>query len=269
MLLAAALLLPRLVGEIPPDAIKLPGPGVQYRANVAAATSKPWVNADGWRLERDRTHVVAFEVNGDAAALATAEACAYQREALVKTDAAGQAAFGRALEFCKSVGEGPTDPVANVGVVDDGSPETGEVMNLLARHNLMYRIVKAADLKLQVTVALGSPEFPRASAANPDRFAQEIRQRITDEKRVLRVYGSDVVLARLTGDGRRERLQLINYGRGPVRGLHVRVMGTFAKGSVKALDVEGAALMDYEVVDGGTEFTLPEMKTYTVIDLEK
>ena len=33
--------------------VKLPSPGVERRMNVAAATSMPWVDANGWRLERD------------------------------------------------------------------------------------------------------------------------------------------------------------------------------------------------------------------------
>ena len=35
--------------------------------------------------------------------------------------------------------------MANIGIVDDGSPAMEEVLNMLTRRNLLYRVVTAPD----------------------------------------------------------------------------------------------------------------------------
>ena len=42
-----------------------------------------------------------------------------------------------------------------------------------------------------------------------------------------------------------------------------------AHGTLAAYTVKDAALMDYATADGGTEFTIPEMDVYAVVDLKK
>ncbi len=98
-------------------------------------------------------------------------------------------------------------------------------------------------------------------------MAQKIRSQLTDEKRLLRVYGSEVVIARLTGDGAHAQIHLLNYANRPVKGLRVRVLGTFSNWKVAAYDKPGLKLEDFASVDGATEFSVPEMATYAVIDL--
>ena len=83
----------------------------------------------------------------------------------------------------------------------------------------------------------------------------------------MRIYGSEVVIGRLTGDGRRARLHLINYGGREIEGLRVRVRGAYGAGDAW---VEGAGrvpLQDRVVADGATEFSLPRIGVYAVIDL--
>jgi len=46
-----------------------------------------------------------------------------------------------------------------------------DVLNMLTRRNLLYRIVPAPDRKLDVTVQLGTRDFPREAASNPSEFA--------------------------------------------------------------------------------------------------
>ncbi len=104
---------------------------------------------------------------------------------------------------------------------------------------------------------IGTKEFPKEDAADPFAFATLVRQKLTDEKRLLRLYGSDVVLGRLNGDATRVRVHLINYGGGKVDGLRVRVRGEYAHGTLAAFGIQNAALADYGVADGGTEFTIP------------
>jgi hypothetical protein len=266
MLLAAVILLPHLVTGPPADAVKLPKPGVQYRTDLASASSRPWVNANGWCLLRGGSHPFFYDVKGDTTALAAAEAFAYQRDAAIHTDAPGAAIFDRMMAFLKSLGEAPTTSLANIGVVDDGSAEAGEVMNLLARHNLLFRIAPAPDASLPVNIQLGTPQYPKTSAANPEAFAQKIRETLTDAKRTLRIYGTDVVLARVNGDSGRMRIHLINYGERSVYGIRVRVLGIYPKHAIAAF-AGNSELRDYDAQAGATEFTLPELKRYAVVDL--
>jgi hypothetical protein len=266
MLLAAVILLPHLVTSPPADAVKLPKPGVQYRTNVASASSRPWVNANGWRLVRGDSHPFFYDVTGENTALAVAEAFAYQREAAIRTDPAGAAIFERMISFLESLGDGPKTPLVNVAVADDGSPEVGEVMNLLARHNLLFRVSDTPVASIAVNIQLGTAEYPKASATNPDAFAQKIRERITDSKRILRIYGSDVVLGHVEGDPGRMRLHLINYSDRPVYGLRVRLLGAYPKSKIAAFEGK-AELQDFDAQSGATEFTLPELKRYAVVDL--
>ena len=74
-------------------------------------------------------------------------------------------------------------------------------MNLLARRNLLYQVVPAPSPQFRSTSSSGAPEYPRAEAADPSAFALRIRRELTDERRTLRVFGSEVVICRLTGDG--------------------------------------------------------------------
>src|SRR5262245_43766304 len=46
----------------PAKLTKLAAPGVQYRMNEASATSVPWIDANGWRLERDPTRTYYYDV---------------------------------------------------------------------------------------------------------------------------------------------------------------------------------------------------------------
>jgi hypothetical protein len=249
--------------------VKLPAPGVERRMNVAAATSMPWVDANGWRLGRGGGHSYYYDVPWRKAALAAAEAYMYGVDAVVHAEARDLPAFGQMLGFLRSI-DGPAMPVeANIGIIDDGSDETGEVLNLLSRKNLLYRVIPAPDAKYDLNVEIGTKEFPKDEAANPAGFATMVRQKLTDEKRLLRIYGSDVVLGRLNGDDRRLRVHLINYGGGKVDGLRVRVRGEYRHGKLKAFAGADAALTDYVVADGGTEFTIPQLSVYAIVDLER
>ena len=83
------------------------------------------------------------------------------------------------------------------------------------------------------------------------------------------MYGSEVVIARLIGTGGRVRIHLLNYANRPVTGLRVRVLGNYPNWQVAAYDQPDLKLEDFATADGATEFTVPEMGTYAVIDLSK
>jgi hypothetical protein len=246
--------------------LKLAQPGVEFRPDVATATRAPWVNSNGWRLLRSPGKPVYYSAAKDKADLCAAEAFVYGSPALVRVDPDGLERFAAMLRFLKSVDSPPLPPRANIGFVDDGSPEAGEVMNLLTRRNLLFRIVSAPDPHLDLNVRLGAPEYPRTAAANPSEFVAMIRQKLTDPKRLLRIYGSDVVVGRLTGDSTHTRLHLLNYGGKRLEGVRVRVSGVFPRVQLSAPGGVGA-VGDLAAADGATEFSLSALDTYAVVDL--
>jgi hypothetical protein len=267
-LLLAALLPALATGPADADTVKLPVPNVEYRTNEATASRSPWIDANGWQLLREPARPYYYDVPSANVAIAAAEAFAYGAKAEIHTDAAGVAIFNRMLQFLGGIPEpGDLPAMANIGVIEDGSPDTGELMNLLSRRNLLYRIVAAPDPHLDLNIRLGSKEYPKSEAANPSELAQKIRAELTDDKRLLRLYGSEVVIARLVGNAGRVRIHLLNYAHRPVTGLHVRVLGAYANWHVAAYDKPGLKLGDFTAADGATEFTVPEMSTYAVIDL--
>ncbi len=163
--------------------MKIPAPGVEYRMNVAAATSLPRVDANGWRFARDGRHAYYYDVPWRKAALAAAEAYAYGVDAVVHPDPRDLPAFGRMLAFLRTV-DGPREPVlANIGIIDDGSEETGEILNLMARRNLLFQVIPAPDPRYDLNVQIGTNEYPKQETADPYAFATLVRQKLTDEKR--------------------------------------------------------------------------------------
>lgn len=251
----------------PAKLTKLSGPKVQYRTNVATATAAPWIDANGWILLRHPEAQYQYDAAGQSAALAAAEAYAYNANAVIHTDANGLAPFNDMLAFLKELPSVDLPAVANIGVMDDGSSECGELMNLLSRRNLLYRIVRQPDSKLPINVTLGSKKYPKEAALNPDELAHQIRYELTDDRRAMRIYGSEVVIGRLTGNGSRARVHLLNYANRPVRGLRVRVVGSFSRAELRAFGAPADAVRDYATESGATEFTVPEMNSYAVIDL--
>ncbi len=271
MLLLLAAALPVLLRQAPPaDAVKLPPPSVQYRINVASATRSPFLVSNGWRFLRNPQARYFYDVQGPQAALAAAEAWMFGAIALVRTDASGVQPFAEMLDFLRALGPNDAPAVADIGFIDDGSATAGEVMNMLVRDNLLFKVVPRPDPNLKLTVRLGSKEFPLADAANPPLMAHEIRARLTDEKRSIRIYGSEVVVARLTAlpDGIRVRLLNYDAARRKVDGIRVRVLGKYTVRRVAAAGSPDEKPLDIASDAEATEFTLPELKTCAVIDLK-
>jgi hypothetical protein len=246
----------------------LPTPGVTARAGLASPTRSPWIVASGWRITRHPEAKYRYDLPAGKAALAAAEAFAYGGDAVLKVDPADAARLGAMLTFLEGLPAADLPPIADLGVIDDDSPITGEVMNLLARRNLFYQVLKAPSARFRVNIVMGSREYPVEDAADPSAFALKIRRLLTDEQRTLRIYGSEVVIGRLTGDAGRIRLHLINYGGREIEGLRLRLRGAYGPGDAY---VEGAGrvpVQDQVVADGATEFSLPRLGTYALIDLK-
>jgi hypothetical protein len=251
------------------DATPMAEPGVQFRMNRASATRSPWITANGWEMLRSPAALYHYEVQGPAVELAAAEAFAYGASALISTGEAGLEPLGRMLRFLRKQEQVDLPPFADIGVIDDGSMETGELLTMLSRGNLLYRAVDAPDPKLKLNVRLGDPQYPTEEAAEPHLLAAKVRSNLTDEKRSLRIYGSTLVVARVVGGAERLRLHLLNYAGAerPVNGIRVRVLGRYSRQEIAANGIEEPRLTDVRLSGEATEFTLPEMKVYAIVDL--
>jgi hypothetical protein len=247
---------------------KLLTPGVARRAaNVASATRRPWLDANGWRFLRRPAGKFYYELPRGRATLAAAETFAYNADAVLKIDPVDAEDAAKMLDFLKQLPPANLPAIADIGVIDDGTDDVGEVMNLLARRNLLFKVVAAPSPQLRVNIRLGSKEFPRASAANPSDFAQTIRRKLGDENRTLRVYGTEMVICRLVGDGARARLHLLNYSGREVEGLRVRLRSRYGEGAAMAFGFGRVELGDVVNDETATEFSISKMGVYAVVDL--
>lgn len=246
---------------------KATAPRLRVRADRASATRSPWVYANGWQFRRDPAGRYSYELPAGKAALAAAEAFAYGVDAALVIDPADVPELGRMQAFLAQLPPSDLAEVADLGVVDDGSDGVAEVLNLLSRRNLLYGIVKGPSAPFPVTVQLGTKEYPVEDASDPSEFALKVRRRLGDERRSLRIFGSEVVIARLTGDAARLRLHLLNYGGSDIEGLRVRVRGSYPTAQAQVSGQGGVTVTDHVVAGGATEFTLPRLTVYGVVDL--
>lgn len=247
----------------------LPIPGITARAAVASPTRIPWIVANGWRFTRNPRSKYVYDLPAGKAVLAAAEAHAYGADAALRIDPSDAGPLGAMLTFLEGLAALDLPVVADLAVVDDGSAVTGEVMNLLARRNLLYQILPAPSPLFQINIAVGTPQYPREEAADPSALVLKIRRQLTDDQRTLRVFGSETVICRLTGDERHIRLHLINYGGRDIEGLRIRVRGSYANGASHVAGVGRVPLQDHVIESGSTEFSVPRLTTYAVVDLAR
>lgn len=236
---------------------KVPPPGVQFRRNMAMATSAPWVDSNLWKYRREQKMQYLCDVRQKSVVLAAVEAFMENVNVSLQTAPEQRKDYDEILAFLKQIPEGPTRPWANYAVSDDGSAQAGEVMNLLARRNMLYEVKP------------GSPIALTAKMTNPYDAMQDIREKFGDEKRNLRLFGSELTLAELSRDGKKVRLQLINYGTRPVEYLRVRLLGKVQQSSLKAYIFRSPnpVFKDWTFEGGATEFTLESLPVFGVLDL--
>ena len=255
---------------------EVPHAGVRLVPTVARATDVPWIDSNGWRFQRGIQKANYAKLPAGSAPLAAAEAFTFNVEAILNPDPADVEDLGRMLRFLKANDQPPLPALADIGVVDDGSGVMGEVLNMLTRRNLLYRVVSAPERGLGLTVQLGTPDFPREAAKNPVEFAARVRAKLGDDNRLVRLYGTSTVIARLTGDGKRARLYLLAFERnrrqqqGPnPQAIRVRLRGRYQPAKFAAYGAPpDAALTDLRHVGNTTEFWVPAFTTAAIIDLD-
>lgn len=231
-----------------------PGPRVDMRMNRASATSAPWVVSNGWRYARGFTGVIEAAKGG--AALAAVEAAMWNAAVAIKIDPADLAAY---VEAAKFVTPAAGTPLANFVFADDGTAQSGELINLFYRRNLLFTLSGAAPVRVT------PKDF---DATNPSVFAAHVRAKIGDDARLLRVYGSEVVIGRLTREGGRTRLDLINYSGRGTESLRVRVLGKYKGVTLQILGGGGVAPLDVAIEASTIEFSVPSLPIYAVALLD-
>ena len=242
-------------------------PGIDRQVQVASATRSPYLIANGWHFIRNRSAKYRYSLPAGKAALAAAEAYAYGADAALQIETTDLESLGKMLAFLRGIPAADLSGVADLAVVDDQHPLVGEVMNLLARRNLLFTAVPAPDARYPINIRIGSKEYSEEDASDPNAFALKIRRQLTDERRSVRIYGSETVLCRLTGDDRRIRLHLLNYRGGKVDGLRIRLRGAFRNGQARGDQMGDIPLENLAVSNGATEFSIPAMNLYAVVDL--
>jgi hypothetical protein len=257
----------------PPDAAEfkeVESPGIQFQPSQAQATPAPWIDSNAWRFQRGIRKANYAKLAAGAAPLAAAEAFVFHVDAILNPDPADAAELERMLAFLKAQDQPDLPAKANIGVLDDGSDTMAEVLNMLTRRNLLYRVVTKADPKLDLNVRLGSPDFPKEAAQDPSDFAARVRARLGDDKRMVRLYGTNTAIAHLTGDTRRARLFLLSYSRNRIQqSIRVRVAGRYKPVKFAAYRAEpNSQLLDVDNPGNATEFSIPQFSTIAIIDLD-
>ncbi|MGH9159860.1 MAG: hypothetical protein ACRD2X_07725 [Vicinamibacteraceae bacterium] len=255
---------------------QVPPPGVQFRPNVARATNVPWIDSNGWRFRRGLERASYRALPPGAAPLAAAEAFAYGVDAILDPDPADVEELGRMLRFLKAHARPRMPEMVNIAVVDDRSPAMGEILNMLTRRNLLYRVVTTPGPRVDLTVQLGTPGFPTEAAANPYEFAARVRSKLGDDRRLVRLYGTSTVIAHLTGDDARARLYLLAYGernrrqrRGDPQAIRVRLLGRYQPVGFAAYGAaDEARLTDLRHPGKTTEFWVPDFDVCAIVDLD-
>ena len=248
----------------------LAAPGIEQRVELVSATRSPWLAANGWRFLRHPAGHYRYDVKPTSAAIAAAEAFAYGADAVLSLDTPELAQLGLMMLFLRHLPAVEADqPLADFGVVDDGSEEMGEVMNMLVRRNLLFETIKAPAGRDRINVVPGGKGYSRDDMADPSEFALTIRHQLTDAARTIRLYGTEVVICRVTESVGSVRLHLLNYGGREVQGLRVRIRGKYRGREAHVFGAGRVALDEFAVMGEASEFSIPRMTTYAVVDLEK
>jgi hypothetical protein len=259
--------------------ISLDPPGVDTDA-IASASQRPWVDANGWRFLRQPGARYVQAPPAGRGALAVAEAHVFGADAIFRVHPpellaelpakpAELPALATVLAQLRAVPSVPWPDVAQIEVVDDGSERVGEVMNLLSRRNLLWRPRATGQAGPALVVQIGTPAYPEKLARSPDQLVDLVRRRLGDDRRALRVYGSETVLCRLQAQGQRARVSLLNYGGRIAEGVRLRLRGSYPHATAVTDRVLPRPPL-YQVDAGNvTELTVPPFRYWAVVDLDQ
>lgn len=250
------------------------GPAGDEKA-TAGASSGPWIDANGWlilyhRATSGRPALLAYDPPKDtrlrpgSVELGVAEAAAFGARFAIKFDDRFRRALGeaqpRAVAEWKQVerqlafSETPVfrgSPAANIAVVADELEPVGEVLNLLARRNLPYVVLRRDRLsaesltKYRLIIAIGQPPLSRAAPAlkargapplverkgvsEPEAFVTDIGKRMAGRRLYTLEHADTIISYPYTLDDGRLAVHLVNYAIDQLREVRLRVAGKFSR----------------------------------------
>jgi hypothetical protein len=197
----------------------------------------------------------------------------------------------RYLAFYAGDVAGRYEVIASIGVVTDAPMVWFEVMNLLARHNLPFRIIAPqqlpalTDASVKLLLVLGDPDSAQRSALaaferngglvrivsappDPNRLALDVRRQLGPDKRVIEVFnGITVIAAPYAGKDGGVLVTLVNYAHQPLP-VQLRIPGVFSEVHYESPETK-ATLVAHEHRDGATEFVLPSVRVSARVFLTK
>lgn len=242
-------------------------PMIDRRVSVASATRSPWINSNGWRYRRNPDARFLLEAPAGTAVRAAAEAAAFGADLRLVAQDQERAALEQLAALLAQLPSRSLADVADFAFLDDGSAATGEILNLFTRRNLLFRLARDAKGQKGTVIRIGSGEFTKEAAQNPSEFAYLVRKKIGDDKRSLRIYGTEMTIARLLADNRGARLHLVNYNDRPADGIRIRVRAKVNRADGRVLGKPDARIEEIRRDGEYSEFTISEVGTYAVVDL--
>jgi hypothetical protein len=175
-------------------------------------------------------------------------------------------------------------PLANIGVVTAEPTLWFEVMNLMARHNLPFRLIPPASLAshpaegLDLLIVLDEPQPSQGEAleafeqrggqvirmlkgvADPNAFALDVRQKLGRERRIVDIWNGITVLVApfQEPDSSNRLLTVLNYAHQNLP-VQLRVKGEFSQVRYESPD-DPITLLPSQQRGGFTEFVLPALR---------
>lgn len=175
------------------------------------------------------------------------------------------------------------EPIATVGVITADPLASFEMLNLLTRHNLPFRLLHPATLAAADVDGLGLlvvADAPGAAASalvarfeqaggvvvrpetpvvDPNAFAMDVRNRLGPERRAVDIWNGITVLVepRVDPADGTVLLSLVNYAHA-ARPVQVRMRGTFVSVEYESPE-QAAMLLPFTHRNGSTEFVVPEL----------
>jgi hypothetical protein len=259
---------------------------------TSGATGGPWIDANGWLIQYHRALsarpvLLACDPPKDArlrpgsVELGVAEAAAFGARFAIKLDDRFRGALSdaqpRAVAEWKRVGEQLAfserpifagAPAANIAVVAGALEPVAEALNLLARRNLPFVVIRRADAsmeslkKYRLVIAIGqaplSPSAPatekgravasagapmlieRKEVIDPEEFVAEIGKRMSGRRLYTLDNAETVISCPWTLEDGRLAVYLINYAIDQLAGVRLRVAGKFSRAELFRPERSGA-----------------------------
>ena len=152
----------------------LPPPGVTARAGCCLPHSRPVDRRKRLALHALPGAKYSYDRTGGQRLAGRRGSFTYGADVVLKIDPSDVPAVGAMMAFFESLPSVDVPPVADFGVVDDGSAVTGEAINLMARRNLLFAIEKApSDTVPPQRRRSGAP---RSRARRPPTRARSLRK---------------------------------------------------------------------------------------------